>query len=132
MNRDKRQFVHELAPHFGCETASFDAEPKRNVVATAYRDRIFMPSQSVVEVVTKIKRALKPIVNSYSSRYVHKNNYFFPLTGLFIFSNFLFSCLSSAATSFGNPTFSPLRSNSDAKLKEKSVEPEKVIDYFDD
>ena len=37
MNRDKRQFVHELSSHFGVESESFDAEPKRNVVATAYR-----------------------------------------------------------------------------------------------
>lgn len=89
MNRDKRQFVHELAPHFGCETASFDAEPKRNVVATAYRDRIFMPSQSVVEVVTKIKRALKPIVNSYSSRYVHKIITFFIDRSFYLFNFFI-------------------------------------------
>ena len=34
MNRDKRQFVHELSDHFGIESESYDAEPKRNVVAT--------------------------------------------------------------------------------------------------
>ena len=35
MNKEKRQFVHELAVYFGCTTEAYDAEPKRNVVATA-------------------------------------------------------------------------------------------------
>ena len=35
MNKEKRQVVHELAGHFGCTTEAYDAEPKRNVVATA-------------------------------------------------------------------------------------------------
>ena len=29
MNRDKRTFVHELSDHFGIDSESFDAEPKR-------------------------------------------------------------------------------------------------------
>ncbi|XP_050418942.1 transcriptional repressor NF-X1 [Patella vulgata] len=37
MNRDNRQFVHELAEFYGCETQSYDNEPKKNVVATAYK-----------------------------------------------------------------------------------------------
>ena len=40
MNREKRQFVHEYCSHFGAESESFDAEPKRNVVATAVRDKV--------------------------------------------------------------------------------------------
>ena len=39
MNRDKRQFVHELSDHFGIESESYDAEPKRNVVATGKSTR---------------------------------------------------------------------------------------------
>lgn len=41
MNREKRQFVHECCEHFGCESVAYDAEPKRNVVATAQKDRVW-------------------------------------------------------------------------------------------
>ena len=58
MNREKRQFVHECCSHFGVESESYDAEPKRNVVAVAYRDRIWMPSHSIVDVVTMISEVL--------------------------------------------------------------------------
>lgn len=51
MNREKRQFVHEYGAHFGLETESFDAEPKRNVVATAWKDRVWMPSQSIIDLI---------------------------------------------------------------------------------
>lgn len=37
MNRDHRRVVHELAEFFGCETQSYDEEPKKNVVVTAYK-----------------------------------------------------------------------------------------------
>jgi len=40
MNSSKRQFVHEYCEHFGCESVAYDAEPKRNVVATAQRDKV--------------------------------------------------------------------------------------------
>lgn len=50
MNRDKRQFVHDYCVFFGCETASYDEEPKRNVVATAYGETSFLPGVGVVEV----------------------------------------------------------------------------------
>ena len=38
MNRDKRHAVHDLAAMFGVETVAYDAEPNRNVVATASRE----------------------------------------------------------------------------------------------
>jgi len=50
MNRDKRQFIHEYSVFFGCESASYDEEPKRNVVATAYGETSFLPAVSVVDV----------------------------------------------------------------------------------
>jgi transcriptional repressor NF-X1 len=50
MGREKRQFVHELAAHFGCTTQSFDPEPNRNVVATAAKGEVWLPTVSVVEV----------------------------------------------------------------------------------
>jgi len=61
MNRDKRQFVHEYSDHFGCESESYDSEPKRNVVATALRDKSYVPSISLVESVAKQKKAPAPL-----------------------------------------------------------------------
>lgn len=61
MNRDKRQFVHELSDHFGIESESYDAEPKRNVVATAVKDRVWLPSQSILDVVQGLRKAPAPI-----------------------------------------------------------------------
>lgn len=61
MNRDKRTFVHELSDHFGVESESYDAEPKRNVVATAVKDRAWLPSQSIVEVVMGIRKTPLPV-----------------------------------------------------------------------
>lgn len=40
MNWQKRQFIHELCEHFGCESVAYDAEPNRNVVATADREKV--------------------------------------------------------------------------------------------
>ncbi|VVD04483.1 unnamed protein product [Leptidea sinapis] len=40
MNRAKRQFIHELCEHFGCESVAYDAEPNRNVVATADKEKV--------------------------------------------------------------------------------------------
>lgn len=67
MNREKRQFVHEYSDHFGVSSESFDNEPKRNVVATAYKDRSWLPSQSIVDVIQNAKKALGPVtLNSKS------------------------------------------------------------------
>lgn len=40
MNRDKRHAVHDLAAMFGVETQAYDAEPNRNVVATASKESV--------------------------------------------------------------------------------------------
>lgn len=45
MNRDKRHFIHECCEHFGCESAAYDQEPNRNVVATAVKDKVSLFSQ---------------------------------------------------------------------------------------
>jgi len=50
MNRDKRHFIHEYSAFFGCESVSYDEEPKRNVVATAYGDTSFLPAVGVLDV----------------------------------------------------------------------------------
>uniref|UniRef100_A0A1B6EVN5 Protein shuttle craft n=1 Tax=Cuerna arida TaxID=1464854 RepID=A0A1B6EVN5_9HEMI len=67
MNREKRQFVHEYCTHFGCESVAYDAEPKRNVVATAQRDKAWLPSYSLLEVVQRemgLRKVPLPILNS--------------------------------------------------------------------
>lgn len=66
MNRDKRQFVHEYASHFGCESQSYDAEPKRNVVVTAIKDRSAIPSITLQESVTGQKKAPTPLLDTAS------------------------------------------------------------------
>lgn len=40
MNRDKRHVIHDLAAMFGVETVAYDAEPNRNIVATASRETV--------------------------------------------------------------------------------------------
>lgn len=53
MNRDKRLFVHEYCQMFGCESEAYDAEPNRNVVATAYRDKSWLPSIGLLELIQR-------------------------------------------------------------------------------
>lgn len=53
MNREKRHFVHEYCEHFGCESAAYDQEPNRNVVATALRDKSWLPSMSILELIQR-------------------------------------------------------------------------------
>ncbi|KAL1116743.1 hypothetical protein AAG570_005215, partial [Ranatra chinensis] len=44
MSTAKRLFVHEYCKHFGCESVAYDMEPKRNIVATAVKDKVRMES----------------------------------------------------------------------------------------
>ncbi|XP_037957533.1 protein shuttle craft [Teleopsis dalmanni] len=53
MNREKRQLVHEMCQMFGVESVAYDSEPNRNVVATAYRDRSWLPAVSVIDVIQR-------------------------------------------------------------------------------
>lgn len=53
MNKDKRHFVHESCEHFGCESQAYDQEPKRNIVATAVKDKCWLPSYSLLEIVQR-------------------------------------------------------------------------------
>ncbi|XP_033761970.1 transcriptional repressor NF-X1-like [Pecten maximus] len=57
MNRDQRRVVHELAEFYGCNTQSYDTEPKKNVVATAYKEKCWLPS---VTLTALIQRELHP------------------------------------------------------------------------
>ncbi|XP_055372263.1 protein shuttle craft [Condylostylus longicornis] len=53
MNREKRQLVHEMCGMFGVDSEAYDAEPNRNVVATAYRERSWLPAMSIMEVMKR-------------------------------------------------------------------------------
>ncbi|EDW02849.1 protein shuttle craft [Drosophila grimshawi] len=53
MNREKRQMVHELCEVFGVESVSYDKEPNRNVVATAHKERCWLPATSVMDVLAR-------------------------------------------------------------------------------
>uniref|UniRef100_A0A1B0CN35 Putative transcription factor nf-x1 n=1 Tax=Lutzomyia longipalpis TaxID=7200 RepID=A0A1B0CN35_LUTLO len=53
MNREKRQVVHEMCEMFGVESVAYDAEPNRNVVATAFRETSWLPGMSVLEVLER-------------------------------------------------------------------------------
>lgn len=75
MNREKRQLVHEYAEHFGCVSESFDAEPKRNVVATALKEKSWLPAISLLDFVQKMKKVPAPVSSSVTSSPV-----FTPLT----------------------------------------------------
>ncbi|GIY21056.1 protein shuttle craft [Caerostris extrusa] len=53
MNRDHRRVVHELAEFFGCETQSYDEEPKKSVVVTAHKTKCWLPFVSIMTVVQR-------------------------------------------------------------------------------
>ncbi|XP_046331330.2 transcriptional repressor NF-X1-like [Haliotis rufescens] len=53
MTRDQRHLVHELAEFYGCETQSYDSEPKKNVVAIAKRDKCWLPNSTLTAVLQR-------------------------------------------------------------------------------
>ncbi|KAL8620508.1 hypothetical protein ACOMHN_029544 [Nucella lapillus] len=55
MNRDQRRAVHELAESYGCDTQSYDYEPNKNVVATAHKNKCFLPSVTLTASVSRAK-----------------------------------------------------------------------------
>ncbi|KAJ8313934.1 hypothetical protein KUTeg_008495 [Tegillarca granosa] len=57
MNMNHRKVVHELAEFYGCQTQSYDAEPNKNVVATAPRDKCWLPN---VTLTALVQRELHP------------------------------------------------------------------------
>ncbi|XP_055592893.1 protein shuttle craft [Uranotaenia lowii] len=68
MNREKRQVVHEMCGMFGVESVAYDAEPNRNVVATADRFTSWLPSMSLMEVIQREngqRRVIVPNLNAW-------------------------------------------------------------------
>jgi transcriptional repressor NF-X1 len=68
MNRDKRQLVHEYGQHFGVTTQSFDSEPNRNVIATAERAKVSLPSVSLLEAAGGAQRKRAPMHTAAAGR----------------------------------------------------------------
>ncbi|XP_033639927.1 transcriptional repressor NF-X1-like [Asterias rubens] len=64
MNRDQRRVVHELSEMYGCESQSYDQEPKRNVVTTARKSTCFIPSATLSSVVGDRPKAPPPILHT--------------------------------------------------------------------
>ncbi|XP_070566211.1 transcriptional repressor NF-X1-like [Ptychodera flava] len=60
MNRDQRRVVHELAEVYGCETQSYDQEPKRNTIATAVRNKSQIPSVTLTSQTQKLLHPKAP------------------------------------------------------------------------
>ncbi|XP_046396084.1 protein shuttle craft-like [Ischnura elegans] len=106
MGLPKRQLVHEYCEHFGCEAQSYDEEPNRNVVATALRDKSWLPSLSLLEVLKREAGSRKPPVPIQSSR---------PS-----------SLASASKTSLNTPSFSTLCS-SGASASSIRIEKEKTV-----
>uniref|UniRef100_A0A1Q3FEQ0 Putative transcription factor nf-x1 n=1 Tax=Culex tarsalis TaxID=7177 RepID=A0A1Q3FEQ0_CULTA len=68
MNREKRHVVHEMCGMFGIESVAYDAEPNRNVVATADRFKSWLPSMSLLEVIQREngqRRVIVPNLNAW-------------------------------------------------------------------
>ncbi|XP_041478842.1 transcriptional repressor NF-X1-like [Lytechinus variegatus] len=57
MIKNHRRIIHELSEFYGCESESYDEEPKRNVVTTARKNRCFMPNMTLTAM---IQRELNP------------------------------------------------------------------------
>ncbi|XP_011496146.1 PREDICTED: protein shuttle craft [Ceratosolen solmsi marchali] len=77
MNRDKRHFVHELCAHFGCESQAYDQEPKRNIVATAVKDKCWLPSYSLMELLQRENGQRKvpgPMLNKSKINIIDRSN----------------------------------------------------------
>uniref|UniRef100_A0A182MHE8 R3H domain-containing protein n=1 Tax=Anopheles culicifacies TaxID=139723 RepID=A0A182MHE8_9DIPT len=68
MNREKRAVVYEMCHMFGVEAVAYDAEPNRNVVATADRLTSWLPSMSLMEVLQREngqRRIVVPSLNAW-------------------------------------------------------------------
>ncbi|XP_017262302.1 transcriptional repressor NF-X1 [Kryptolebias marmoratus] len=60
MNREHRKILHELAEAYGVESASYDSEPKRNVVVTAHKGKASCPNSTLTAVIERETAARAP------------------------------------------------------------------------
>ncbi|XP_056155450.1 transcriptional repressor NF-X1 [Lampris incognitus] len=60
MNREHRKIVHELAEVYAVDSASYDNEPKRNVVITAHRGKSVCPGSTLTSLIERETTARAP------------------------------------------------------------------------
>ena len=63
MNSEARHVVHELAEHFGCKTHAIDQEPNRSVVVKATKDKCYLPTISLLELIKDEDEQKKGLTN---------------------------------------------------------------------
>lgn len=51
MKYEKRKLIHEYCEHFGCESIAYDAEPNRNVVATALKEKVIFNFMYKIQII---------------------------------------------------------------------------------
>ncbi|XP_059163306.1 transcriptional repressor NF-X1-like [Physella acuta] len=69
MNRDQRRFVHELAEFYGCQTQSYDCEPNKNVVATAYKEKCWLPNVTLTQMACKDQlQKAPPLISTFKTQ----------------------------------------------------------------
>nr|QFR37590.1 shuttle craft [Biston betularia] len=120
MNWQKRQFIHELSEHFGCESVAYDAEPNRNVVATADKEKSWLPAMSVLEVLAREagkRRVPGPVLRAPPSA-SHSSRSLAPTAG------------STKSSGGGWATLTSSNAWA-ARSQPKQAPPEAKIDYFD-
>lgn len=76
MSSNQRRCIHELSEHYGCETQSYDYEPKKNVVASAPRDKCWLPSVTLTALVQRElhPRAPPPIPHVHREEVLRQHN----------------------------------------------------------
>ncbi|XP_071340974.1 transcriptional repressor NF-X1 [Trachinotus anak] len=60
MNREHRKIIHELAEVYAVESVSYDSEPKRNVVITAYKGKSACPNSTLTSLIERETAARAP------------------------------------------------------------------------
>ncbi|CAI8001593.1 Transcriptional repressor NF-X1 [Geodia barretti] len=70
MANHERRMVHELAPHYGCDSLSYDSEPLRHVTVSTKKCRAKFPTLSLMKMLDKerLKVATPTPVNLPSER----------------------------------------------------------------
>ena len=114
MNSEARHVVHELAEHFGCKTHAIDQEPNRSVVVKATKDKCYLPTISLLELIKDEDEQKKGLTNK--PKITLKNH-----------------CFSSAAenTSSLMPNTSGLSMIRNISTDSTDTSAKPVIDYFD-
>ncbi len=63
MNSENRHIVHELAEFFGCKTHAVDREPNRSVVVKAAKDKCYLPTVNLMDIIKDETESRKTAAN---------------------------------------------------------------------